>query len=124
MNKTQKTISIILLILGTISLIAGIVWQVTGARARQPLFGPIKRGDFHPPERSDMPTPLDESTIPERIGFRPWMRFNLPILLIGGGACLLLAGIVLLLAGNRKKEDPKTPATIKKPEAKKEVKSK
>lgn len=124
MNKTVKIISIVLLVLGIISLLAGIAWQVSGRITTRNLPTPRERGDFPPPEGSEIPAPLNRSARPGRFGFRTWMPFNLPILLIGAGACLLLAGIVLLLVGSNTKKEVKTSPTIKKPKVPKEVKTK
>jgi len=116
MNKTIKTISIVLLVLGTISLIAGIVWQGAGARAMQPPYNPRGRGEFTPPERSDMSKPMDDSARPGGFGRGTWLAFNLPILLAGGGGVLLISSSVLLLIEHGSIDSTKkAPITSNKP---------
>jgi len=123
MNKTVKTISIVLLVLGTISLIAGLVWQGAGTRAMQPLFRPPEQGEFTPPEGSEMSQPKDEATRPGGFGMESRLSFNLPILLAGVGGLLLICSSMLQLIGHGNKESAKkAPASGNKPKQSKPAK--
>jgi hypothetical protein len=123
MNKTIKTISIVLLVLGTISLIAGLVWQGAGTRTMQPLFSPPEGGEFRPTEGNDITGRMDDSARPGGFGRGSWLPFNLPILLAGAGGVLLISSSVLQLIEQGAKESVKrAPAINHKPKRLKQAK--